>query len=137
MNAMTARGYVTSRMSMEKLDVLHRWERSIGYCLTPSRIFERFSLSEIGDVPESVYRPIETKIWKIYEEARALFKKNHVGCCFKPYSSKNYFACPENPDIFVQHQTDKEIMREQMAFPSGGVGKLRDKFSGNAREEAA
>lgn len=137
MNTLTARGYMTSRLDREKMDTLHRAERADGYCLTPYQIHSRFNLPETGEVAESIYRHAETNAWKIYEGARAEFKKSHVGCCFKPYSAKQSAGCPDNPDVFVQHQADKKIFMDQVAFPTGGVGKLRDKFSGYAREEAA
>lgn len=137
MNTLTARGYATSRLDREKLDQLHREERRDGYCWMPFSIVSRFNLPEIGEVAESIYRQVEINAWKIYEDARANFKRAHIGCCFKPYSDKQSSGCPDNPDVFVQHQADKKIFMDQIAFPTGGVGKLRDKFSGYAREEAA
>ena len=137
MNTLTARGYATSRLDREKLDQLHREERRDGYCWMPFSIVSRFNLPEIGEVAESIYRQVEINAWKIYEDARANFKRAHIGCCFKPYSAKQSSGCPDNPDVFVQHQADKKIFMDQIAFPTGGVGKLRDKFSGYAREEVA
>jgi len=137
MNNLTARGYVISRLDQDLVDQFHREERRDGYCWTPHRIVKRFNLPEIGEVAESSYRDVETSLWKIYEIARAEFKKNHIGCCFKPYSSKQSMGCPDNPDVFVQHMADMRIIQNKIAFPTGGVGKLRDRFSGNMREEAA
>ena len=137
MNTLTARGYATSRLDREKLDTLHRSERLDGYCWMPYSIVSHFNLPEIGEVSEHIYRKVESNAWKIYEDARANFKRAHIGCCFKPYSAKQSAGCPDNPDVFVQHQADKKILSDQVAFHTGGVGKLRDKFSGNAREEAA
>lgn len=137
MNTLTARGYMTSRLDREKLENLHRKERSDGYCWTPHQIHAHFYLPEIGEIAEPVYRQSESVVRAIYEKARGRFKSEHVGCCFQPYSLDQEKDCPDIPDVFVQHETDKKIMSEQVEFPTGSGGKLRDRFGGQSREEAA
>lgn len=121
MRDLTARAYMVSRLDQNQLRTLHDREMDLGYPGTPHMIRRKFNLVEIGEVPEEMFSSAESQVIAVNEKARAQYREEHTGCCFKSkdgmYENSDE-RCGELPDLVVLHTADKKIRHDGIVFPS-------------------
>jgi hypothetical protein len=119
MTTLTARGYMTSRLTPEQRAALHRSETEAGLCKLPSEIKKRFFLPDLGEVSPEVGADLDRRCLTIFEKARAAYRARHTGCCFPlpdgtiPRSSTN---CPAHPDVALAHEFDRQLILQAVEF---------------------
>ena len=93
---------------------LHAFEKSLGRYLSPHEIFYNIPLKERGSIPEEIYKPVESKLFRIYDDICLKYQNDLV-----------------IDDLSVLHETDfvarREIVKiEKDKLSSSGKKRLRD-----------